>query len=165
MRKVVSLAIMNLPSRCRALRGPRHVAQEIRYTGDTVVPIMFFCFQNQSSKNADRVARMRKLISQEHCRSATQGSGWSLPDRFLYRGMRMLLFHRDLNALRNAARKALLRDLDADGKLGDSPMVYLDIEMLIWTLRWKSILFLFGFHLDAGYALDRLTPRQTITSR
>lgn len=75
--------------------------------------------------------------------------------------MRMLLFHRDLNALREAARKALLRELNADGGLADSPRIYLEIERLIWSLRWKSVLFVFGFDLDAGYALDRLA----VTSR
>ena len=102
---------------------------------------------------------MRTLMSQEHCRSAMRGSGWSSLDRFLHRGMRMLLFHRDLTVLREAARNALRRDLDADGDLRKSPVVYLEIERLIWSLRWKSVLFVFGFEMDANAALDMLNPR------
>ena len=132
--------------------------EKIRYTDGTVVLRMLSCFQKQSSKNAERLDRMRNLISQEQCRSAMQGSGWSLLDRFLHRGLRMLLFHRDLSALRAVAKNALRRDLDADGGLSESPFLYLEIEGLIWSLRWKSVIFVLGMQLDATPALDRLLP-------
>lgn len=122
---------------------------------------MNFCFQTQSSKNADRLVRMRTLISQDHCRSAIQGPGWTALDRFLHRGLRMFLFHRDLMALRSAARHALRRDLDADGDLTRSPFQYLQIEWLIWMLRWKSVLFVFGFAFDPVPVLEKLMTRPT----
>ena len=132
--------------------------EKLRYTEGTVVPLMLSCFQKRSSKNTDRLVRMRKLISQEHCRSAMRGSSWSLLDRFLHRGMRMLLFHRDLAALRESAKSALRRDLDADGDLSKSPFLYLEIELSIWSLRWKSVVFVLGFEMDATSALDLLIP-------
>ena len=117
---------------------------------------MSVCFSRPSTRNAERVARMRTLISSDHCRLVMQGSSWTLLDRLLYRGMRALLFNRDLELLRQSAKRALRRDLDRGGDLRQSPMVYLRVERLIWSLRWKSTAFAFGFDVDARPGLDLL---------
>ena len=85
-----------------------------------------------------------------------QGSTWTFPDRLLHRGMRSLLFNRDLEALRLSAKRALRRELDAGGDLKNGPLLYLRVERLIWSLRLKSSLFALGFDVDARQALDVL---------
>jgi hypothetical protein len=120
---------------------------------------MSVCIQKLITKNTDRMNRMRSLISHDQCRCATQGSGWSLPDRFLYRGMRALLFNRDLEALRQAAKRALQNDLDSGGELDEASLDYFRVAMRIWALRWKSVAFVFGFHVNADGVLDLLTVK------
>ena len=119
---------------------------------------MSACVQKQSIPNTDRLIRMQKLISHEQCRSVMRAPGWSLPDRFLYRGMRAMLFHRDLETLRQSAKKALLQAMNSDGDLSHGPLIYLRIELLIWSLRLGSVAFVLGFNVNADSKLELLFP-------
>jgi hypothetical protein len=116
-------------------------------------------FPRHGAKIPDRLRRMGMLISDDQCRRAMSSSHWPLLDRLLYRGMRAMLFHRDLESLRALARAALLRDLNADGGLWDNAVAYARISALIWSLRWRSTAFVFGFDVNPDLLIETLISR------
>lgn len=70
-----------------------------------------------------------------------------------------MLFHRDVESLRALARAALLRDLNADGGLWDNAVAYARISALIWSLRWRSTAFVFGFDVNPDLLIETLISR------
>jgi hypothetical protein len=123
---------------------------------------MFSSVSKTNKKDAARVHRMSILISRKHCESAMSAGRWSWFDRFLYRGMRAMFFHRDLAVFQNRAKNALRRELEDDADLWHAAFLYAAISYRIWMLRFRSVGFVFGMETDARESLELLFARQAL---